>query len=548
MACNVLFLTESQKGTASNMVTEPPLSSQSIDLLTQPTVLVVDDDITLCTLAEEFLKNEGFTVLTAENGKDAIEIFNEENPDVVLLDVMLPDANGIDLCRKIRALPEGEFTQILIMTSLDDEDSINQAYEAGATEFTVKPINWFVESHRIRYMLRNLRIQQELMLSEEQFRQAQKMEAIGRLAGGVAHDFNNLLTIIINYSEIILHGLHTGDKVLEDIAEIKNTAHRAESLTRQLLAFSRKQIVTPQVININQMIDSMQKMLSRLIPPDIDFQTRLDPDLWQVCMDPGQIEQVLVNLVVNAVDAMSGGGKLVITTGNDDPDQPSMRTRMKVAPDNCVLIQISDTGIGMGDLTKAQIFEPFFTTKEVGKGTGLGLATVYGIVKQSKGMVYVESSPGKGTTFNILLPSTQKSVPKIEGTESDVESSSSECTIIAEDEENIRELLSRYLTSKGFSVFEAGNGEEALELIRNTPDVSLLVTDLVMPGMGGYELDEAARAILPQLRTVYMSGYTEHVPSEDQLKASNSIFVQKPFSLDIIYRKIRQLLDTTATP
>jgi signal transduction histidine kinase len=505
----------------------------------KPVVLVVDDDVTVRMMATEFLGEFGFNIYTAEDGKTAMDLFHRVRPECVLLDVMLPDTDGMCLCHEIRQLPGGELIPILIMTSLNDEASIHSAYEVGATEFSIKPMNWAIEGHRIRYMLRAAQTQVDLLRSEEQFRQAQKMEAVGRLAGGVAHDFNNLLTVIMSYSELILSGLREEDQVLKDVQEIYKAGDRAASLTRQLLAFSRKQVLKPQVVKVNQLVDSMSNMLARLIKKEIDFTMDLDERLENIHADPGQIEQVVVNLVVNASDAIPEKGAIKITTENVILTEGDVKSNPEAAPGPFSLITVSDTGTGMSRQTREQIFEPFFTTKSAGKGTGLGLSTVYGIVKQTKGIIQLDSEVGKGTTFRIYFPTTNKAVSVRSNKDDDPVPGEAQGTILlVEDETGIREVLTRHLCFLGYEVIQACNGRHAMEILEDKPALDMLITDLIMPEMGGFELVAQFKERYPDTRVVFMSGYSENTPSDEVLDEVRGIYLQKPFALNSFGREI----------
>ena len=380
---------------------------------------------------------------------------------------------------------------------------------------------------------------------EEQLRQSQKMEAVGRLAGGVAHDFNNLLTIISGYSDLLLDTLPKPERSRTHVEEIKKAGNRAATLTRQLLAFSRSQVLAPQVLDLNAVVTNVDKMLRRLIGEDVDLVAVLGENLGNVRADPGQLEQVLMNLAVNARDAMPQGGKLTIETANTTLDAAYARTHMTVVPGEYVMLAVSDTGIGMDANTQAHIFEPFFTTKEQGKGTGLGLATVYGIIKQSGGYVWVYSEPGLGATFKIYLPRVAQP-SKDTGQRNAVESpgKGNETILLVEDEPALRAMVRSVLESKGYQVLEARHGEDALmvaELHRGTID--LLLTDVVMPGMSGRELAEHLVNARRETKVLYMSGYTDDAIVHHGVLGSDMAFLQKPFSPESVARKVRQVLD-----
>ena len=378
---------------------------------------------------------------------------------------------------------------------------------------------------------------------QEQLQQAQKIEAIGQLTGGVAHDFNNVLQIIAGYCEVL--ELKLPEENQKYLAEIAKAAHRASTLTGQLLAFSRKQILRPQVVDTKDIVQSMQKMLERAIGEDIELRTFIDPNTGDFLADPGQMEQVLLNLAVNARDAMPSGGQLTIETSNRTFDEAYVRDHPGARAGQYVHIAVSDTGIGMDQETLSHIYEPFFTTKEVGKGTGLGLSTVYGIVKQSEGYINCYSEPGKGTTFTIYLPLTLEKADKSPAAASITTApKGTETILLVDDDSAVRSVARIALEEAGYIVIEASEGEEALAavLARNMT-VDLLVTDVVMPRMSGRELARRLQEILPKLRVLYASGYTANVISLQGILEAGLDFLQKPFSSLELLTKVREILD-----
>jgi signal transduction histidine kinase/FixJ family two-component response regulator len=378
---------------------------------------------------------------------------------------------------------------------------------------------------------------------EDHLRRSQKMEAIGRLAGGVAHDFNNLLTVIKGHTSLMLEQLQPGDPLYSGGRQIEQASDRAASLTRQLLAFCRMQVLQPKVLDVNALISDMAKMLSRLIRADILFSFRPDESLARVKADPGQLEQVLMNFTVNAVDAMPNGGTLTIETRNVIVDEKMARYRPVVPLGSYVMLAVTDTGCGMDEETKARIFEPFFTTKEVGKGTGLGLATVYGVIKQSGGWIWVESEAGKGTRFEVYLPRVMEQREAVSPARRLVaESTRGETILIAEDEDAVRDLASIFLHSAGYVVLSASSGKEAIEAaIRWGKPIDLLLTDMVMPQMRGPELAQEMKRIFPGLKAVFMSGYHEY-GSDNTGEDESCWFIQKPFSRDDLLNIVAQTL------
>jgi len=380
---------------------------------------------------------------------------------------------------------------------------------------------------------------------EEQFRQAQKMEAVGRLAGGVAHDFNNLLTIMMGYSQLALERLGSTDPVREHVDQIQEASERAAALTRRLLAFSRRQSLAPQVLNLNTVVANTEKMLRRLIGEDIELITTGREALGRVTADPGQIEQVIMNLAVNARDAMPQGGKLVIETADVELDEAYSRAHVAVTPGSYVMLAVSDTGTGMDAETLSHIFEPFFTTKEKGRGTGLGLATVYGIVKQSGGNIWVYSEPGKGTAFKIYLPRVEEAMETAQVLRAPcAPPQGSETVLLVEDEESVRSLVRGLLEKGGYTILEASWPADALVTCRqHEGPIHLLLTDVVMPQMSGPELADRLQIMRPETRVLYMSGYTGDAIVHYGVLERGVPLVEKPFTPDLLARKVREVLD-----
>ena len=381
---------------------------------------------------------------------------------------------------------------------------------------------------------------------EMQFLQAQKMEAVGRLAGGVAHDFNNLLTSILGHSDLMMMRLRSGDPLIEDINEIIKAAKRATGLTRQLLAFSRKQLMQPKVLNLNGIIFDMKKMLQRLIGEDILLETVLSPDLRRVLVDPGQIEQVIMNLVVNARDAMPQGGTLTIETVNTRIDEVQLRQYLGAKPGAYVLLSVKDSGSGISEEAQPHIFEPFFTTKELGQGTGLGLSTVYGIVKQSNGYIWMDSRPGEGTVFKIFLPQQEGEVEsdlKLERSKGSLQGK--ETILLAEDNELVRNLTRSVLEHFGYRVLATEDGEEAGRMSKGYEGpIHLLLTDVVMPGISGRVLAEQLRIARPGISILFMSGYSEETVLLQGMQNLGAHFLQKPFTPEELGIRIREILDS----
>jgi PAS domain S-box-containing protein len=385
---------------------------------------------------------------------------------------------------------------------------------------------------------------------EEQLRQSQKLEGVGQLAGGIAHDFNNLLTVILGRSQMLQKKLEQASPLQRDVDLIHKTAERAASLTGQLLAFSRKQLLQPKVLDLNNVVADMDKLLQRLIGEHIELSTVLPPGLGRVKVDPGQMQQVIMNLAVNARDAMPQGGKLMIETADAVLDEIYARHHTGVQPGRYVMLAVTDAGCGMDSQTKARIFEPFFTTKEPGKGTGLGLSTVYGIVKQSGGNVWVYSEVGRGTTFKIYLPRVEDEADEISAIQdSERKVKGSETILLVEDEEVVRELSQEILRDEGYCVLVASNGKEAIQLCeRYDGAIHLIVTDVVMPKMSGPELAHQLASLRPTAKTLFLSGYTNASITQNGVLEREVEFLQKPFSAEALTRKIRHILDAEAAP
>jgi signal transduction histidine kinase/CheY-like chemotaxis protein len=433
----------------------------------------------------------------------------------------------------VRALEKGDFSYPVAAEGSDEVAHVTRAFD------------------RMRKTLKSDEAQQKQL--EEQLRQAQKMEAVGRLAGGVAHDFNNLLTIIKGHGDLLLDKLQAGDPLQRNANQIEKAANRAAALTRQLLAFSRMQVLEPKVLDLNALVAEMCSLLKRLVREDISFTFRAGESLGRVKADPGQIEQVIMNLTVNACDAMPTGGKLTVETRNLSVDEAFARSRPPLSPGEYTVLTVEDTGHGMDTATKERIFEPFFTTKEMGKGTGLGLATVYGVVKQSGGCIWVESEVGKGTRFELYLPvaDAAEESAALESSSPKSAAQHSAAVLIVEDEEAVRDLAAEFMRSAGYKVLTAKDGRDAVAVAKRSGPIRVLLTDIVMPNMRGPELAKHLKASLKDLKIVYMSGYLEfNKGNEEFLEGSH--FLQKPFSRDSLVTKIdealRQKRSTGVTP
>ena len=624
-------------------------------------ILVVDDDAQMLRTITDILRLRGYSSTVAGTGREALDVTRgmKDAPAVALVDLQLPDMDGIELIGRLREI--AALTEVVILTGNASVDSAVRALREDSNDYLLKPVQpdhlvgtieragerWqrrraevgmreseerlhlifdhvsdalFIanDSGRILdanpaacaltsqslsrlktltmsqvipestrmvagesvngagggadssrfesrqggtdgrvldvrsatfapgvlvYTVRDLTRERKL---ENQLLQAQKMEAVGQLAGGVAHDFNNLLTVIMSYSSLLLSDEETAESVKCDIKEISNAAERAASLTRQLLAFSRKQVLQMRAVNINEIVANVEKMLHRLIGEDISLTTRLDPGLALIRADPSQLEQVLLNLAVNARDAMPGGGNLIITTDNAELSDEQLDRHLGASAGSYAMLAVTDTGGGMTREVQRRLFEPFYTTKEAGKGTGLGLATVHGIVKQSGGDIYVYSEVGHGTTFKLYFPRLSESAEAdvCPPEKAAIPPSGSETLLIAEDDDVLRALGARVLGSLGYKVLVARTGAEALRIVaEHDGAIDLIATDVVMPGMNGSHLVEKVLEARPGIRVLFMSGYTDDEVMRRGVIDGQTAFLQKPFTPDLLAHKVRGVLD-----
>ena len=646
----------------SRAIAQPPAAPES--------VWVVDDDQTALLLAQSILEKAGFVVQTFSSASDALALARATLPDIIVVDVMMPRMNGFEFCASLRALPGGASVPLLMATSLDDPDSIHRAYEAGATDFTSKPLNWAFEIHRLRYMLRSASMARQLQLREQEtrlakddweqtfnsipdavtvlgsggmilrsnkaasalfsrthpsligqnccqlfhdhapsspgcpisaaqhsnrpasaeidspalgrsfevvvspitdpsgrvtrlvhvardltgrkqleanLRQAQKMEAIGTLAGGIAHDFNNLLTVIKGNAEMLLTGGPAPGSPAEEARDILQAASRGASLARQLLIFSRKggADTRRQHVDIQAAVQSLLKMLVHVLPKSVALAPRFAPDLLPAWAAPSQIEQVLMNLAINAAHAMPGGGVLSIEASNARLDGAFCQDHPKLQPGDYVVLSVSDTGCGMDKATLERIYEPFFTTKQPGQGTGLGLSVVFGIVQEHEGHITCQSQPGAGTVFRVYLPavpaasepaapaaSAQPRQPRGSGT-----------ILLADDEPAICSLIESYLAASGYTTLSAASGQAAFALYSTTiPRPQAVVLDLGMANGSGWDCLEELRQFDPRARVLVATGYALDSVEERALALGAAGFLRKPFSLEALSAKLRQIL------
>jgi PAS domain S-box-containing protein len=523
-------------------------------------------DITERKRAEEALRTEKqrFEILLENAPFGVIMIDKEGNFKYVnskFIELFGYDFNDIPNGREWfrKAYPDPEYRHDVIETWINDsnisepEEKIPRIFTVTCKDRTKKIIRFItVQLEGGEYLMSSeditliQRAEEEKAALAEQLRQSQKMEAIGRLAGGIAHDFNNLLTVIRGYSQLSLLELKADDKLRENIEEVQRATQRATDLTRQLLAFGRRQIMEMKILDLNALLKDLDKMLRRVIGEDIELTYLLANDIGKVKIDPGQIEQVILNLAVNARDAMPSGGKLTIETSNAELDEAYAHTHIGSKPGRYVMLSVSDTGVGMTPEIRERAFDPFFTTKEKGKGTGLGLSTCYGIVKQSGGNIWAYSEPGRGTTFKIYLPWLEEFPKETKDKPEAAEIHKGTETILAvEDEIEVRKLVAQILKGQGYTVIEASDGEEAIKVAQKNSGnkIHLLLTDVVMPGMSGRQLAVTLGLQHPNMKILYMSGYTDNAIVHHGVLEEGVNYIQKPFTLDALARKVREVLD-----
>jgi two-component system cell cycle sensor histidine kinase/response regulator CckA len=509
-------------------------------------LLIEDNEDDVCLIREMLLENPevGIQLEWVDSLRRGLTQLAQGESDLVLLDLSLPDSRGLETLDKIQG--QTPDVPIVVLTGLDDEGTATQAVRRGAQDYLVKGrLDSYILMRAARYAVERKQAEKALRESEARLLQSQKIEGIGRLAGGIAHDFNNLLTVINSYSEMLLGDVGFDNLFVRNgLGQIREAGHRAALLTRQLLAFTRQQVLEPKILDLNESVSNMAKLLRRLIGEDITLMLCPHPALGRVKLDPGQVEQIIMNLAVNARDAMSGGGQLTIETRNVELDRAQADQHPSVEPGSYVMLGVRDTGEGMDANTQTHMFEPFFTTKAPGKGTGLGLATVYGIVKQSGGSIGVSSNLGKGTTFNIYFPRIEGAAERFEPISTPNDAlRGSETILLVEDEEMVRALAQAILERNGYTVLAAKSGNDALHFAQAGPQaIHLLLTDMVMPDMNGAELAQHVLAICPAIKVLYMSGYTSKALTSTVAWEPGSAFLQKPFTPQTLGHKVREIL------
>jgi signal transduction histidine kinase len=513
-------------------------------------VLIIEDSVIDAELMVHELTRCGYDVswCRVDSAAALQSVLMNRSWDVVLSDYVLPSFSGLEALNIIKT--SGLDLPFILISGTIGEEIAVEAMHSGADDYLLKDrlarlgpaVERQLREVESRQARKRAEVENENLLA--QLLQAQKMEAVGRLAGGVAHDFNNNLSIIIGYVELARNKLSRNDPLLFDLEEILKAARRSAELTRHLLAFSRRQIIEPKVIDLNKIIGDSKKMISRLVGEDIECSFIPQADLWLVRIDPAQVDQIMTNLAINARDAMPAGGKLTIRTDNLAYAESIYRKQKGFTPGDYVRLTISDSGCGMEKDVLEHIFEPFFTTKDPGKGTGLGLSTVYGIVKQNNGFIDVQSEVGAGTTFSIYLSRNHGQLEKAEEKEISIPVSGSETVLLVEDEEQILTIGEIFLKRHGYKVLTANHPDEALNICKKYPDqIHLLITDVVMPAMNGQELKDKIEKMRPGIKVLFMSGYMADTMMHRRLYDHGEAFIQKPFMMNDFINKVKDVLE-----
>jgi CheY-like chemotaxis protein len=516
-------------------------------------ILIVDDLPDNRRLLAHLVTGQGYQASVASNGRQALEIAAAERPDVILLDVMMPGMDGIEVCRRLKADEQLREIPVILVTAKDLDKDVVRGLDAGADDYVTKPFNREVLAARLRTAIRLKQSYDALRKKDEQLREVQKLEAVGLLAGGIAHEFNNLLQVIGGYATCASEGLSPQEQRYKDLQQVRLAADRAATLTRQLLGFSRRRILQLDNVDPNQLVGDLAQMLRPLMGDRISVEVVLGKDIGIVYADPGELQGALLNLCLNARDAMPSGGKLLLRTDTVVLSEAFCRTaenlaRFQIEPGRYVVFDVTDTGQGISAEVQQHIFEPFFTTKEVGKGSGLGLAMVYGVVQQHKGAIHVYSEPGKGTTFKVYLPSGGKNREEKEIEIPATAPRGRETILVAEDEPLVRSLAVRILEKGGYKVLAASDGEEALRLFKeNRNDISLTLLDAIMPKLTGHEVYRHIKAECPEARVLFASGYDSETAQSGFILQERLRLVEKPFDADTLLRTVREVLDEDAS-
>jgi len=516
-------------------------------------ILHLEDDAADAEIIQTLLESAGLAcrITRVQTGDEYGEALRQGGYDLILADYRLPNYDGMAALRLVQEL--GLDIPFIFVSGVMGEDAAIEGLTKGATDYVLKQkLSRLVPAikraiHEAENRRERQRAEEARANLEDQLRQAQKMESIGLLAGRVAHDFNNLVTVIKGYCDLMESKLPAGSPLLKELEQIRLVSKHAATLTQQLQAFSRKQIMRPRPINLNEVITDIKNLLRRILGGDIELFTLLDPALGVVKADPGLVRQVIMNLALNSREAMPRGGRLTFETENVNLDAAYASEHLEVIPGLYVMLTVSDTGIGMDTATQARIFEPFFTTKEPGKGTGLGLSTVYGIVKQSGGHIRVYSELGQGATFKIYLPQVEEAAIPIQTAVAPPESLQGQETIlVVEDEDSLREMICQTLRSYGYTALAAHHGSEAILLCaRYKGPIHLVLTDVAIPGMNGAELMERLAALGCKAKVLFVSGYTEDTAALEGLLTAGAPFIEKPFKSNALMSKVREVLDTS---
>ena len=515
-------------------------------------ILMVEDNPGDAQLLQEYLTDglgAGYRITHCDRLGEALKFLDREACDIILLDLSLPDSRGLPTFLNLHG--KASDIPIVILTGFDDESLASQAMQRGAQDYLPKnSLDGHQLARTIRYAIERKQWEETIRAREERINRMQKMEAIGRLSGGIAHNFNNILTAIIGNCELLLPRVVVDPKALRYTEAIQRAAQRASSLTRELMAFCRKQPMHPQPVQVNDVIRDMEQLLHGVISKDIGFEFALDQHLGQILADPVQVEQIVLNLVLNARDAMPDGGRIMVRTAAIALTTPLEGVPDRIPPGSYIALSVSDTGKGIDPAVIPHIFEPFFTTKEEGKGTGLGLATVYGIVKQNHGFIHVSTEHESGTAFTLYLPRQVGEIRQPEPPEPRSVSvpRGTETLLLVEDEANVSSVLAELLTEQGYQVLIAADGEEALTLFRQNADrIHLVISDIHMPGINGYEFARRLKALSPPTKIILISGNAEDRASKDRDDTLIAALLPKPFSSQTLTRTIRNVLAEKAS-